>query len=47
MENEKTAWVALNMAGIGSGKLKNLLQFFGSPEGILGRSAGDLGKTEA
>ncbi|OIN97870.1 DNA-protecting protein DprA [Candidatus Desantisbacteria bacterium CG_4_10_14_0_8_um_filter_48_22] len=46
MENEKTAWVALNMAGIGSGKLKNLLQFFGSPEGILGRSAGDLGKTE-
>jgi DNA processing protein len=46
MDEKKIAWVALNMAGIGSGKLKNLLQFFGSPEGILGKSAGEMGKAE-
>jgi len=40
------AWISLNMAGIGSSRLKGLLQFFGSPDNIFGKSAGELKKVE-
>lgn len=46
MDEKKITWVALNMAGIGSSRLQNLLQFFGSPENILSKSAGELKRVE-